>query len=66
MLKSYFGRISETIKARDLIFGIGTPYDMENKRVQSGPQTALPPKVGPPTCQNLILIRSQRLLKLET
>ena len=67
MLKSYFGHISETIKARDLIFGKGTPYNMENKRVQSGYQlAALPPKVAPPTSQNLVLAISQRLLKLET
>ena len=50
MSKSYFGHISETIKARDLIFGTGTPYDLENKRVQSAHQAALPPKVAPPTC----------------
>ena len=50
MSKSYFGHISENIKARDLVFGIGTPYDVENKRVQSGHQAALPPKVVPPTC----------------
>ena len=64
MLKSYFGYISETIKDRDLIFGIGTPYDLENKRVQSGHQASLPPnlKVAPPTCQNLIFTISQRLL----
>ena len=66
MLKSSFGHISETIKARHLIFGIGTPYDVENKRVQSGHQAALPPQVAAPTCQNLILDISQRLLKLET
>ena len=34
---------------RDLIFCIGTPYDVENKRVQSGHQAALSPKVAPPT-----------------
>ena len=66
MLKSYFGHISETVEARDLIFGMGTPYDLENTRGQSGRQAAPPPKVAPPTSQNLILDISQRLLKLET
>ena len=52
--------ISETIKARVLIFGTGTAWDLENKMCQSGHQ------VAPPTCQNLSLAISQKLLKLET
>ena len=30
MSKPYFHHISEAIKARDLIFGTDTPYDLEN------------------------------------
>ena len=66
MSKSYLNHISETTKARDLIFGIGTHWDPENKIVQSGHQVAPPPQVTLPTCQNPVLTISQRLLKLET
>ena len=58
--------LSETIKARDLIFGTGTPWDLENKMFQSEHQVAPPSQVAPPTCQNLTLTISQRLSKIET
>ena len=51
MSKTSFGHISETMKARDLIFGTGTPYGQENKMFQSGPQLAPFPVVASPTCQ---------------
>ena len=37
-----------------------------NTNVQSGQQVSPSAQVAPPTCQNLILIISQRPLKLET
>ena len=46
-------------KGRDLIFGTGTPWELEIKTFQSRHQVATP------TYQNLILTISQRLLKLE-
>ena len=65
MPKSYFDHISETIDTRDLIFGICAHWALGNKSVQSGHQVEPPPQVAPPTCKNLILTISQRLLKLE-
>ena len=58
--------ISETNEVRDLIFGTGHPWDLNNKMVQSGHQMVPPSGVAPPTCQNLTLTISQKLLKLET
>ena len=66
MSKPYFDQISETIKARDLIFGTGAPYGLENTVPWYGHQAALPLQVTAPTYQDLILTISQRLLKLET
>ena len=40
MSKIYFDHISKTIKARDLIFGTGALYGLENKVLQSGHQVA--------------------------
>ena len=68
MSKYYFDHISETInlKARDLIFGTGTPFDIENRMLQCGHQAAPHLQVAPPIYQKFILTISQRLLKLET
>ena len=43
MTKTYFDHISETIKARHLIFGIGNPWGLENEMVQSGHKAVPPP-----------------------
>ena len=58
--------ISETNKGRDLIFSTDTLLDQGDKIFQSRDQVAPPPQVAPPTCQNLVLTITQRLLKLET
>ena len=44
MLKSYLHHISETIKARDLIFGVVAPWGLKNTVPQSGHQVALHPQ----------------------
>ena len=58
--------ISETNKGRDLLFGTSTPLDLGDNIFYSAQQVAPPAQVAPPTCQNLTLTISQRLLKLET
>ena len=53
MSKIYFDHISETIKARDLIFGTCTHYGIENKMSQSGYQVEPSPQMAPPTLLSL-------------
>ena len=69
MSKSYFGHISETIKARDLIFGTGANQGLENTVPWYGHQVELPLQVAAPTYQDIILTTSpisRKLLNLET
>ena len=66
MPKSYLDPMSDTNKARDLIFGKDAPWGLENTVPQSGHQVALQPQVVPPIYQKLVLTLSQRLSKVET
>ena len=49
--KICFDHISETDKARDLIFGTVTPYDLGNEMLHSGHQVEPPPPVALPIMQ---------------
>ena len=48
MTKTCFDHISETIKARDFIFGTVALWGIGNSMFQYGHQAAPPPQVAPP------------------
>ena len=54
--------ISETNIGRDLIFGTSTPLNLDSNIIRSSHQVVPLPQAAPPTCQNLTLTISQRLL----